>query len=142
MFFSIKKHLSVSFFCMLSICVFNSLDVTKANGQEQEIRGELWSGSIYSSTFRAGVCIDDNDAVHGVLLLRLKNGQEDVYHFQGNKNLKNVFHIMHRDGHLFSGKIVNATNVSGTLKTSKGFEIELNGKREIEVLLGKNCRPL
>ncbi len=108
----------------------------------QEIRGELWSGSIYSSTFKAGVCIDDQDAVHGVLLLRQRNGQEDSYHFYGNKNLKEVFHLRHNDGHIFSGKITGEHSVSGTVKLRQGISIPLQGKREQNVLLGTQCRPL
>ncbi len=108
----------------------------------EEIRGELWTGSVYSSTFTAGVCVDSNNAVRGVLILQLRNGQKDTYHFNGNKNLQEVFHVRHNDGHTFSGKIDNENSVSGTLKTSKGFKITLHGKRKQNVILGPHCRPL
>ncbi len=108
----------------------------------KEIQGELWSGSIYTATFKAGVCVNANDAVHGVLLLRQRNGQVDSYHFSGNKNLNNIFNVRHNDGHTFSGKITSEHSVEGIVKLHQGISIPLKGKREQNVVLGENCRPL
>ncbi len=107
-----------------------------------QTRGELWTGALYSSKYRAGACIDESGKVHGVLILTLKDGKEDVYHFQGSKDIQGIFRLKHSSGHAFKGNFTSATGIEGKVKTKNGFTVKLKGKREQNAVLnGPTCRP-
>ncbi len=108
-----------------------------------EVRGELWTGALYSSKYKAGACINAQGHVHGVLILQLKNGDEDVYHFSGTKDITGKLHLKHSSGHTFVGTFESATRIEGKVTTKNGFTVKLKGTREQNALLhGPTCRPL
>lgn len=105
-----------------------------------EIR-ELWSGSLYTSTYKAGVCIAPDGKVRGVLLLRTMGGKTDTYHFYGS--LENgIIRASHGSGHRFAGSFASADEVQGTITLKSGRSINMTGKREHNVELTESCRPL
>lgn len=102
---------------------------------------ELWTGKLYSSTYRAGVCLKSDGSVQGVLLLRVPSGKVDVYHFYGQHAAGRVS-AKHSSGHTFDGQLENEQVVSGTIRLKSGFTIELEGQRTHHVELTETCRPL
>ncbi len=110
--------------------------------QAEETIGELWTGSIYSSTFRAGACIHPDGKVNGVLLLKLKNGQVDTYHFYGNMDEHGIIRAKHNSGYKFKGKIDSVVKVSGEVTLNNGFTIDIEGNRLQNSKLTKTCGPL
>ncbi len=118
--------------------------VTEVTAAESpvEIYGELWSGKLYTSTYMAGVCTSDTGKMHGVLLLKLANGQTDVYHFYGSKDVQNMLYLYHNSGHRFEGNYVNDREVTGKITLENGFSVELTGQREQHVRLTEKCGPL
>ncbi len=109
---------------------------------EPDVQKELWSGRMYSSTFKAGVCIDNKGDVRGVLFLRLKEGKISTYTYSGSKNSNNEFNLRHHSGHSFKGKFESDSVVSGKVKTKNGYTVNLKGKRTLNAPLGPRCQPL
>ncbi|MDD4701443.1 MAG: hypothetical protein PHI96_04410 [Desulfovibrio sp.] len=106
-----------------------------------EVR-ELWTGSLYSSTYKVGVCFSADGSVRGVVKLRLYNGQVDVYHIQGSVQ-NNEVRARHSSGHTFKGRLVSGDKVEGTIKLKNGMKVQLEGKRTHDVALApENCAPL
>lgn len=102
---------------------------------------ELWTGSLYSSTFRAALCFSAQGAVRGVLHLRLANGKTDVYHIVGNvKN--NEIEAWHSSGHTFKGRLLSSDKVEGVISLKNGMRIKVDGKRLQDVPVTKDCAPL
>ncbi len=112
------------------------------SAEELDVQKELWSGNMYSSTFKAGVCIDNKGNVNGVLFLRLKNGKISTYTYSGTKNSENKLSLRHHSGHTFNGKLESDTVVSGKVKTKNGYTVKLKGKRTLNAPLGPRCQPL
>ncbi len=108
----------------------------------KETYGELWSGKLYTSTYRAGVCTSKEGKMRGVLLLKLSNGQVDVYHFYGSKDGQNIMYLYHNYGHRFVGHYVNDREVAGEITLKNGFSVKLTGQRTQNVLLTERCGPL
>lgn len=107
----------------------------------QESR-ELWSGSLYTSSYRAGVCIDpESGKVRGVLLLRTMGGQVDTYHFWGSMDNGDI-RASHSSGHNFQGRFISGEAVTGTITLKSGRNIELTGTRTQNAPLTDTCRPL
>ncbi len=104
--------------------------------------GELWTGKLYSSTYRAGSCRAADGKMQGVLLLKLENGQIDVYHFYGNIDPLGVIRLHHHSGNRFEGNFVNEEEVKGKVTLANGFSMSLSGKRHQNVELTETCRPL
>ncbi|MFT4302441.1 MAG: hypothetical protein QM579_11880 [Desulfovibrio sp.] len=106
-----------------------------------EVR-ELWTGSLYSSTYKVGVCFSADGNVRGVVQLRLYNGQVDVYHIVGSVQ-NNEIQARHSSGHTFKGRLVSGDKVEGTIKLKNGMKVQLEGKRTYDVPLApENCAPL
>lgn len=106
-----------------------------------EVR-ELWTGSLYSSTYKVGVCFSADGNVRGVVQLRLYNGQVDVYHIVGSVQ-NNEIQARHSSGHTFKGRLVPGDKVEGTIKLKNGMKVQLEGKRTYDVPLApENCAPL
>ena len=102
---------------------------------------ELWTGSLFTSTYRVGVCFSSAGRARGVLHLRLRGGQLDVYHFTGTIRGMDV-EVSHHSGHRFKGRIVSADSVEGIIRLKNGMEIKLKGKRRIDVPLAPDdCSP-
>lgn len=103
---------------------------------------ELWTGSLYTSTFRVGLCFSAQGKVRGVLHLRLANGQVDVYHFEGSVK-DNAIEASHSSGHRFKGRLSAPDKVEGTISLKNGMKIKLEGKRVQDVpLASEDCAPL
>ena len=112
-----------------------------ASGAPVEVR-ELWTGSLYSSTYRVGVCISAQGTVRGVVQLRLYNGKVDVYHIDGTV-LNNDIEAHHSSGHKFKGRLVSADSVEGVISLKNGMNVRLEGKRAHGVELApEDCAPL
>ena len=112
-----------------------------ASGAPVEVR-ELWTGSLYSSTYRVGVCISAQGTVRGVVPLRLYNGKVDVYHIDGTV-LNNDIEAHHSSGHKFKGRLVSADSVEGVISLKNGMNVRLEGKRAHGVELApEDCAPL
>ncbi|WP_241160201.1 hypothetical protein [Desulfovibrio sp. ZJ369] len=102
---------------------------------------ELWTGSLYSSTFRAALCFSAQGAVRGVLHLRLANGKTDVYHIVGTvKN--NEIQASHSSGHTFRGRLLASDKVQGVISLKNGMKIKVDGKRLQDVPVTEDCAPL
>lgn len=119
-----------------------------AAGQEAEVSGspvevrELWTGSLYSSTYRVGVCFSADGKVRGAVHLRLYNGKVDVYHIDGTVQNKDI-EAHHSSGHKFKGRLVSADKVEGVISLKNGMNIKLEGKRAHDVeLVPEDCAPL
>ncbi|MDR2054464.1 MAG: hypothetical protein LBQ10_01130 [Desulfovibrio sp.] len=130
---------------MLIIPVFalllGILAPTAAGAQNPVEATELWTGSLYTSTYRAGLCFSPQGAVRGVLHLRLKNGKVDVYHIAGVIH-GNEIEASHSSGHKFTGELVAPDRVEGVIALKNGMKIELSGRRERGVLLApEDCAP-
>lgn len=106
-----------------------------------EVR-ELWTGSLYSSTYRVGVCVSAQGTVRGVVHLRLYNGKVDVYHIDGTVR-NNEIEARHSSGHTFKGRLVSADTVEGVISLKNGMNVRLEGKRTHDVQLApEDCAPL
>ncbi len=110
--------------------------------QAKETIGELWTGSIYSSTYRAGACFSPDGTVKGVLLLKLKNGKVITYHFNGTKDEKGIIRAEHSSGYKFRGKFDSVVDVSGKVTLKSGFKINVEGMRLQNSKLTESCGPL
>ena len=62
-----KAAMSLAF--LLSGCVCG-LAVEAAAGTDTAERSEVWDGKMYSSTFRAAMCVAPDGKARGVLLLQ------------------------------------------------------------------------
>ena len=114
---------------------------TAAAGSPVEVR-ELWTGSLYSSTYRVGVCFSAQGTVRGVVQLRLYNGKVDVYHIDGTVQNNDV-EAHHSSGHKFKGRLVSADSVEGDISLKNGMNVRLEGKRTHGVELApEDCAPL
>ncbi len=139
----------ILFYFILSFVVCSSYSIAQENNtqnsqysQTQTNLGELWTGSLYTSTYRAGLCIESDGRVRGVLLLKLKNGQIDTYHFYGIMDSNGIIKAKHKSGHLFVGKFDDEISVSGDVTLSNGFSVELKGDRLQNATLTERCGPL
>ena len=118
------------------------------SGQESAVSGspvevrELWTGSLYSSTYRVGVCFSGHGNVRGVVQLRLYNGKVDVYHIDGTVQ-NNDIEAHHSSGHKFKGRLVSADTVEGVISLKNGMNVRLEGKRVHDVELApEDCAPM
>ena len=103
---------------------------------------ELWAGSLYSSTYKVGLCFSADGKVRGVVHLRLYNGKVDVYHIEGSVQ-NNEIQARHSSGHTFKGRLVSASKVEGVIKVKNGMSVRLEGSRTHDVPLApENCAPL
>ena len=103
---------------------------------------ELWSGALYTSTYRVGVCISALGNLRGVVHLRLRGGQVDVYHITGQVR-NNTVRARHSSGHSFEGRLVSPQEVEGVITLKSGMRIRLDGKREQGApLAAEDCAPL
>lgn len=108
---------------------------------ESEVR-ELWTGSLYTSSYRVGVCFTAQGELRGVVHLRLRNGQVDVYHIRGSVKGKEI-RARHGSGHSFAGRFANSGRVEGTIRLKNGMKVRLEGRRTHNAALApENCAPL
>lgn len=104
---------------------------------------ELWTGGIYASSFRVGICIEPDGEARGVLLLRVPSGNVDVYHFRGRRADDGTISLRHPSGHSFTGSFSDDDTVRGTGLLKNGFKATLQGTRTHNApLTPDTCRPL
>ncbi|MDR2744282.1 MAG: hypothetical protein LBB66_03665 [Desulfovibrio sp.] len=114
---------------------------TEATAQNSAEATELWTGSLYTSTYRVGLCFSPQGTIRGVLHLRLKNGKVDVYHISGVIH-GNEIEASHSSGHKFTGELAAPDRVEGVIALKNGMKIELSGRRERDVpLVPEDCAP-
>ncbi|MDR3319684.1 MAG: hypothetical protein LBS77_01725 [Desulfovibrio sp.] len=103
---------------------------------------ELWTGGLYTSTYRVGICLSSIGDIRGVVYLRRMNGKMDVYHIVGTIH-DNKIEASHSSGHTFEGKLVTPDTVKGVITLKSGLKIELGGMRKQGVPLApEDCAPL
>ncbi len=102
---------------------------------------EVWAGSLFSSSYRVGVCTGENGVLRGVVHLKLKSGKVDVYHVYGVQNQGKVVAV-HPSGHRFDGTYSAYDKVEGTIRLKNGMELRLEGKRTHGVQLTETCAPM
>jgi len=123
-------------FCGIVLLQHLALDVRAASGEE---RRELWTGSLYSSTYRAGICIKSNGEVYGALYLRQTNGAVDRYTISGRVDGE-VITARHNSGHEFKGRFVSEDTVQGELTLKNGHKLNVRASRGPEPEVDEFCR--
>ncbi len=146
LYYTLRCSVVIVFMCallcsQLSIAAENNIKNTNPT-QPPRMLGEIWTGSIYTSTFEAGACFAEDGRVRGVLLVKLSNGQVDTYHFQGTMDSNGVIYTTHKSGHSFVGKFQDEHNISGEVTLSNGFSTTLDGRRLQNVQLNERCGPI
>lgn len=111
-------------------------------GPEKDRATELWEGKALTAHFRVGICYKPDGQAQGVLVLKHRSGNEDIYHLYGTvKN--NEFYLTHSSGHKLSGKLIGPDEMEGKAKLSSGLKLSLSGKRIQNVpLAAPDCAPL
>lgn len=137
----------MSTFFKLLLCLNIFLLAGSASAQETvesspEQTTELWEGKALTANFRVGICYRPDGRAQGVLLLKHRSGQEDVYHLYGTvKN--NEFYLSHSSGHKLSGSLTGPESMQGKAKLKSGLTLKLSGKRQRDVRLSAaDCAPL
>jgi len=103
-----------------------------------EERRELWTGSLYSSTYRAGICIKSDGNVYGALYLRQANGAVDRYTISGRVDGDRIT-ARHNAGHEFKGRFIDDT-VQGELTLKNGYKLNVRALRGPEPEVDEFCR--
>jgi len=124
------------FFC--SILCMQHLASVPCIAADEEHR-ELWTGSLYSSTYRAGICIKSNGDVYGALYLRQANGAVDRYTISGKVDGDRIT-ARHHSGHEFQGRFVSEDTVRGELTLKNGHKLHVRASRGPEPEVDEFCR--
>lgn len=106
------------------------------------ITTELWEGKALTAHFRVGICYKPDGQAQGVLVLKHRSGNQDIYHLYGTlKN--NEFYLTHSSGHKISGQLTGPTEMKGKARLSSGIKLNLSGKRYPNTpLIAADCAPL
>ena len=107
-----------------------------ASGKE---RRELWTGSLYSATYRAGICIKSNGDVYGALYLRQAGGAVDRYTISGKIDGDRIT-AKHHSGHEFRGRFTSEDMVQGELTLKNGHRMNVRALRGPEPEVDEFCR--
>ncbi|MBO4368843.1 MAG: hypothetical protein J5803_01895 [Desulfovibrio sp.] len=127
----------------LLICLFFIFSLFLSEASCEEERKELWSGTIYTSTFRCGFCFAKNGQARGVLLLKTLFGQVDVYHLYGTISANGRVDVRHSSGHHVVGQAYPDNSVKGSITLGSGKTLSFTGKRTQNVRLApSDCAPL
>lgn len=89
---------------------------------------EVWVGTLYSSSFRIGICLKRDSKVSGVLYLKHSGEENDVYHMEGSWN-SNELTATHHSGHSLQALMHNDGTVTGKISLKKGLRFSFEGKR-------------
>ena len=123
-------------FCALLLM---RLFVPTCDASPGEERRELWTGSMYSSTYRAGVCIKSNGDIYGALYLRQANGAVDRYTLSGKVDGEHIT-VRHNSGHEFQGRFTAEDTVQGELTLKNGHKMRVRALRGPEPEVDEFCR--
>jgi len=124
------------FFCCIALLQHLAPSARAASGEE---RRELWTGSLYSSTYRAGICIKSNGDVYGALYLRQAKGAVDRYTISGRVDGERIT-ARHNSGHEFNGRFVSEDTVQGELTLKNGHKLNVRATRGQEPEVDEFCR--
>ncbi|MDR0466530.1 MAG: hypothetical protein LBH94_04140, partial [Deltaproteobacteria bacterium] len=113
-----RRSVFLALLCGLAFCPHPVAD--SCAGPDEE-RRELWTGRMYSSTYRAGVCIRNDGEVYGALYLRQTTGAVDRYTGYGKVAGERVT-ARHNSGHKFEGRFVSEDTVQGELTLNNGHK--------------------
>ena len=102
-------------------------------------RRELWTGSLYSSTFRAGICIKSNGDIYGAVYLRQAGGAVDRYTISGKVDGDGIT-ARHHSGHEFKGYFASGDTVQGDLTLKNGHKLNVRALRGPEPEVDEFCR--
>jgi hypothetical protein len=134
-----KRHiLCILALCFCGIVLLQHL-AQSASAVSGEERRELWTGSLYSSTYRAGICIKSNGDVYGALYLRQANGAVDRYTISGKVDGERIT-ARHNSGHEFKGRFVSEETVQGELTLKNGRTLNVRASRAPEPEVDEFCR--
>jgi hypothetical protein len=103
-------------------------------------RRELWTGSMYTSTYRAGICIGAGGDLRGMLYLRRADGVVDRYTVFGKVAGEDVT-AGHSSGHVFMGRFVSPELVQGELTLKNGHRMNVRAARSHTAEMDEDCRP-
>ena len=132
-----KAAMSLAF--LLSGCVCG-LAVEAAAGTDTAERSEVWDGKMYSSTFRAAMCVAPDGKARGVLL-RQRSGKVDTYHFYGEER-NGVIAVSHSSGHKLEARHTTPTSVQGSLRLANGMKLSFDAVRNTSGRVSDDCAPL
>ena len=130
-------HIACVFFCSILLLIQNLVPTSRAFSGDE--RRELWTGSLYSSTYRAGICIKSNGDVYGALYLRQATGAVDRYTVFGKIDGERIT-ARHHSGHEFKGRFVSADAVRGELTLKNGHKLDVRASRSPEPEVDEFCR--
>lgn len=133
---SLKRH-CVAVLLLCCVCGF-AVDVQGADGAE---RTEVWEGKMYSSTFRAGMCVAPDGRARGVLLLRRRSGAVDTYHFYGEERRGRIS-VKHSSGHRLEVRRSAPGTVEGELHLANGMNLSFEAVRTVPGRVSDDCAPL
>ncbi|MCL1985355.1 MAG: hypothetical protein FWG59_02780 [Betaproteobacteria bacterium] len=100
---------------------------------------ELWTGSLYSSTYRAGICIRSNGDMYGALYLRQASGAVDRYTIVGKVDGDRIT-ASHHSGHTFIGSFTSENTVRGELTLKNGYKMDVQASRSPDPEVDEFCR--
>lgn len=128
-------------FSLLVLLPVLSLGPAYAGAKADRETTELWTGSILTARYRAGVCTKKDGSARGVLYLTHASGQTDVYHVYGYKK-GNYFELRHESGHI--GQITESGDGSlkGTVRIKNKYNVSVRGRSQLNVKLSDDCAPL
>lgn len=102
---------------------------------------EVWEGKMYSSTFRAAMCVAPDGRARGVLLLRRSSGEVDTYHFYGEEK-DGVIAVAHSSGHRLEARHTAPATVRGALRLANGMKISFDAALTEAGRVSEECAPL
>jgi hypothetical protein len=124
------------FVCGIVLMQHFGVSSSASSGEE---RRELWTGSLYTSTYRAGVCIKSDGEVYGALYLRQANGEVDRYTITGKVDGEHIT-ARHHSGHEFKGRFVSEDTVQGKRALKNGHKLDVRAARGPEPEVDEFCR--
>lgn len=126
---------------VLLLCCACGVADAATPGADGKERTEVWEGKMYSSTFRAAMCVAPNGRARGVLLLRRRSGEVDIYHFYGVEK-DGVIAVAHGSGHKLEARHATPTTVQGSLRLANGMKFSFDATRSTAGRVSEDCAPL
>ena len=102
---------------------------------------ELWTGRVYTSSYRFAICTQRNGRTRGVLNLHTMAGDVDVYHFVGETK-NGMIEMRHSSGHHVVAQPLPDGTVRGSISLKGGRTVSFKGKRQSGVRVTDDCAPI
>lgn len=104
-------------------------------------RQEDWTGSVFTSSFRAGICVDpERGSARATMHLRTRSGDVDEYHFFGTLEGTRM-HMAHSSGHVFEGDLCAGGRAHGKMRMAGGMRVSLDADCAPADLVRDDCAP-